>query len=37
MNIRGVNINGYNYVSVRDIVEALGFTVDYVDGKVVIK
>nr|DAY72069.1 MAG TPA: N-acetylmuramoyl-L-alanine amidase [Caudoviricetes sp.] len=36
-NIRGININGYNYVSVRDMVEALGFTVDYVDGKVIIK
>lgn len=35
--IRGVNINGYNYVSIRDIAEALGFAVDYADGKIVIK
>lgn len=35
--IKGVNINGYNYVSIRDIAEALGFAVDYAAGKIVIK
>ena len=37
VNIKAVNIDGYNYVNLRDIAKALGREVDVVDGEIVIR
>ncbi len=35
--VKTVNINGYNYVSVRDIANALGREIEFKNGKIIIK
>lgn len=35
--VKAVNINGYNYVSVRDIANALGREIEFKNGKIIIK
>lgn len=35
--VKAVNINGYNYVSVREISNALGKEIEFKDGKIIIK
>ena len=36
-DVKAVNIRGFNYVSVRDMAEVLGKSVDYVDGEIVVE
>lgn len=36
-SVKGLNIEGYNYVSIRDLAEALGKNVSVENGKIVIK
>ena len=37
VSVKGVNIDGYNYVNLREITKALGREIEIVNGKVVIK
>ncbi len=35
-NLEGVNINGTNVVTIRSLAALLGYTVDYIDGNIII-